>query len=135
MEFNYKNLNYKLFFELTKTNKKQLLNIINDTENLKFMGTKWTNEKIEELIKYSKIDYENNYKDTEYLYICILYNKKVIGLVYSHPSIYMRNKYIQSGAFIDKKYQNKGITKYALNYHYNIFKKYFKKKSNKNSKY
>ena len=107
-------MKFKFIHKLTSKEINKLLKIVSDEDNMKELGngTTWDKDKINEIMKYSKIDYKNNFNDSNYLYIIMIVNKKVIGIGYIHPGLRYYNKCcVQNAILIDKKHRNKGYGK------------------------
>ena len=107
------NIKYKLLYLLTDNQIKQLYNILNNYNIMKWIGNGnlWSMEDINELIKYSKNDFDINYKNISYFYIAILNNNHVIGLAGIHPGFGKYKQSLQTLYLLDESYQGKGIAK------------------------
>ena len=119
---------FKYIHQLTKKEIEELYNIVQN-KDMKYLGKgkKWNYNKINELIKYSKKDYIEKFKNSNYLYIILFDNNKIIGLGYIHPGIYKYSNYLQPAIIIKSTEQGKGYSKIFLNKLIKLSKKYFKK--------
>ena len=119
-------LKYKFIHEINKEQFEQLYNIVNDIDIMKWIGNGkiWTKEKIMELMKYSKEDFDNNFKSSKYLYNVVLHKNKVIGLIGLHP-YKINNNSLQITLLLSKDYQGKKLSKKLLNKIISFKKKYF----------
>jgi len=121
-------LKYKFIHEINKEQFEQLYKIVSNEEIMKWIGNGkiWTKEKIMELMKYSKEDFNNNFKISKYLYNVVLHKNNVIGLIGLHP-YKINNNSIQITLLLSKEYQGKKLSKRLLNKIILLKKKYFNK--------
>ena len=120
-------LKYKFIHELNKEQFIQLYNIVNDIEIMKWIGNGkiWTKEKIMELMKYSKEDFNDNFKSSKFLYLIVLHKNNIIGLVSLHP-YKINNNSLQITILLSQDYQGKKLSKRIINKIILMKKKYFK---------
>ena len=120
---------FKYIHNLTKKEIDELYQLV-QSEDMKYLGNgkKWTKDKINELIKYSKKDYDNNYKSSNYLFIVFYMDNKLIGLGYIHPGLNKYKNYLQPAMIIKSSEQGKGYSKIFLTKLIKLTKKYFNKK-------
>jgi len=120
-------LKYKFIHEINKEQFIELYNIVSNENIMKWIGNGkiWTKEKLIELIKYSKEDFNNNFKTSKYLYNIILHKNKVIGLIGLHP-FKINNNSLQITILLSLDYQGKKLSKKILNKIISLKKEYFK---------
>lgn len=107
-------LKYKLLHNLTKLQIKQLLNIISKPNIMKWIGNGniWTLQYLNNLIKFSKSDFESNYKNISYFYFAVLNNSTIIGLAGIHPGFGKYKQHLQVFYLLDEKCQGFGLSKF-----------------------
>lgn len=121
---------FKFIHELNDKEYDELLNIVNDEDNMKELGNGkiWTKMKLDEMIKYSKEDYEKDFKNSSYLYLVIIDNT-VIGFGYIHPGLTnYRDCCVQIAVLIDKNFRKKGYGTKLQNELIRMNNKYIRKK-------
>ena len=77
-------------------------------------------------MKYSKEDYDNNFKSSKYLYNVILYKNKKIVLIRLHP-YKINNNSLQITILISKDYKGKRLSKRITKKKIIFKKEYFEK--------
>lgn len=121
-------LSLKYLFQLNNKQIQNLNKLVNDENIMKWIGNgkKWSSSKIQELINYSRNDYNLSFKNTQYLYISILLNNKVIGLCglhklpdfpikfYENKNNYKIIKGLQYMILLNKKYHGRGYSSLIL---------------------
>jgi RimJ/RimL family protein N-acetyltransferase len=120
-------LKYKFLFELSNKQIKQLYKIVSNINVMKYVGkgTGWPEQKLLELIKFSKNDYKLNFQNTEYLFLGVLNNNSnIIGLCGYHPMIFKDIPGEQIIRILSKRYQGKGLGTLLCNQIIKIHKLY-----------
>jgi RimJ/RimL family protein N-acetyltransferase len=111
-------IKYKYLFELDNSEINELMIILSNKETMKWIknGKPWTIDYINDLIKYSKEDYDNNFKNIEYVYLCVILNNKVIGFCGLHPMIKIKSTIngLQILIIVHPEYRGKGISKLMI---------------------
>lgn len=120
---------FKYIHNLTQKEQDDLYKLV-QSHNMKFLGNgkKWTKDKINKLIKFSKEDYNNKFKFTKYLFIILFINDKLIGLGYIHPGLLQYKNNLQIALIIKDNEQNKGYSKLIISKLIKLNNKYFKNK-------
>lgn len=124
-------VSFKIIHHLTKNELEELIDIVSDEENMKELGdgNVWSKDKINDIINYSKDDYEDKFKHSKYLYLVPIVDDKVIGIGYIHPGLkYYSDCCVQNAILIDKKFRNKGYGKMLNEELIKMNNKYIKKK-------
>lgn len=120
---------YKLLYKLTKQQIDDIYDIVGNPTIMKYAGSgPWTRKKLDDLVKYSKEDHDNNFSKSRYYYAGMLINNKIIALCGLHPMPFNKPG-IQMSGFIHPNYQKKGYSKYLIKYMTHIAKTYFNDQS------
>lgn len=120
---------FKYIHNLTKKELDELYQLV-QSEDMKYLGNgeKWTKDKLDKIIIFSKKDYDNKYKSSNYIFTILFINNKLIGLGYIHPGLNKYTNYLQIAILIKSIEQGKGYSKLLINKLIKLNKKYFNKK-------
>lgn len=120
---------FKYIHKLTKKELDELYQLV-QSEDMKYLGNgeKWTKDKLNNIIIFSKKDYNNKYKSSNYIFTVLFINNKLIGLGYIHPGLNKYTNYLQIAILIKSTEQGKGYSKLLINKLIKLNKKYFNKK-------
>lgn len=123
-------MNFKFIHQLNNEELKKLYKLVHNKDNMKYLGNgkPWNKKKFINIYNYDKIDYQNNYVNSKYLYNVLIDNDDIIGLAYIHPGIKNYQNKNTIGIIINKKYRNKGYGKILIAEMIKLNKKYFNNK-------
>lgn len=73
---------FKYIHNLTKKELNELYQLV-QSEDMKYLGNgeKWTKDKLNNIIIFSKKDYDNKYKSSNYIFTVLFINNKLIGII------------------------------------------------------
>ena len=75
-------MNFKFIHQLNNEELKKLYKLVHNKNNMKYLGKgkPWNKNKLINIYNYDKIDYQNNYVNSKYLYNVLIDNDDIISL-------------------------------------------------------
>lgn len=133
-------MEFKLLNQLNKKQINQLIDFVKNEDNMEHLTGKIYNEdKIKKIIKLTKKDFKNEFKNIQYIYVALLLNKNLIGLGFIMP-YYQDDNVNRLNISIDKEYLNNNYESKLIDMLIYLHHKFITNKAlisivNKNDKY
>lgn len=124
-------MEFKFIHQLSNKEQKELFKIVNDENNMINLGTgeKWDKTKFEDIINFSKFDFEHNFKKSSFLYLVGLNKNKIVSFGYIHPALIpYKECCLQIAVFVVNKERGKGYGKLLNEELIKMNKQYLKKR-------